>query len=250
MLLKKLGWWDELTDGREGRGRRQELEDRQLRRHHPRDHEEPRLPSRSATPRRARWCGTSRTRFRSTASRCTARGPTWSPSTRRTTTRRRSGGCPRCTRRMQQKNLTDKVAEKFPLILTSGRLTEYEGGGEETRSNPWLAELQQEAFVEINPKAAADARHQQRRPRLAAHAHRRPAERAGDGDRAGRARHLLDAVPLLRPLAGRRHAGLLPERRGAGGARRGGEHRHDLRLRQRDDDAGNQDDDLQRRDGH
>ncbi len=28
---------------------------------------------------------------------------------------------------------------------------EYEGGGEETRSNPWLAELQQEMFVEVNP---------------------------------------------------------------------------------------------------
>lgn len=27
---------------------------------------------------------------------------------------------------------------------------EYEGGGEETRSNPWLAVLQQEMFVEIN----------------------------------------------------------------------------------------------------
>jgi formate dehydrogenase major subunit len=57
---------------------------------------------------------------------------------------------------IQQKNLVDKVAQKFPLILTSGRLTEFEGGGDETRSNPWLAELQQEAFVEINPKAAAD----------------------------------------------------------------------------------------------
>ncbi|MBI5279083.1 MAG: formate dehydrogenase subunit alpha [Burkholderiales bacterium] len=56
---------------------------------------------------------------------------------------------------LQQKNLADKVHEKFPLILTSGRLVEYEGGGEETRSNPWLAELQQEAFVEINPKTAA-----------------------------------------------------------------------------------------------
>jgi formate dehydrogenase major subunit len=56
---------------------------------------------------------------------------------------------------VQDRNLADKVAEKFPLILTSGRLTEYEGGGDETRSNPWLAELQQEAFVEINPKAAA-----------------------------------------------------------------------------------------------
>jgi formate dehydrogenase major subunit len=56
---------------------------------------------------------------------------------------------------LQQKNIQDKVHEKFPLILTSGRLVEYEGGGEETRSNPWLAELQQEAFVEINPKTAA-----------------------------------------------------------------------------------------------
>jgi formate dehydrogenase major subunit len=57
---------------------------------------------------------------------------------------------------IQDKNIADKVHEKFPLILTSGRLVEYEGGGEETRSNPWLAELQQEAFVEINPKTAAD----------------------------------------------------------------------------------------------
>jgi formate dehydrogenase major subunit len=57
---------------------------------------------------------------------------------------------------LQQKNVQDKVHEKFPLILTSGRLVEYEGGGDETRSNPWLAELQQEAFVEINPKAAND----------------------------------------------------------------------------------------------
>ncbi len=57
---------------------------------------------------------------------------------------------------VQQKNVEDKIAEKFPLILTSGRLVEYEGGGEETRSNPWLAELQQENFVEINPKDAND----------------------------------------------------------------------------------------------
>ena len=39
----------------------------------------------------------------------------------------------------------------YPIILTSGRLVEYEGGGDETRSNPWLAELQQDMFVEINP---------------------------------------------------------------------------------------------------
>ncbi|WP_026989041.1 formate dehydrogenase subunit alpha [Fodinicurvata sediminis] len=41
-------------------------------------------------------------------------------------------------------------SEDFPIILTSGRLVEYEGGGDETRSNPWLAELQQDMFVEIN----------------------------------------------------------------------------------------------------
>jgi formate dehydrogenase major subunit len=51
-----------------------------------------------------------------------------------------------------QKAAVDKgVAKQFPLILTSGRLVEFEGGGEETRSNKWLAELQQEAFIEINP---------------------------------------------------------------------------------------------------
>ncbi|MCM5507237.1 formate dehydrogenase subunit alpha [Vibrio sp. SCSIO 43169] len=49
----------------------------------------------------------------------------------------------------------DKSGE-YPIILTSGRLVEYEGGGEETRSNPWLAELQQEMFVEVNPKDAND----------------------------------------------------------------------------------------------
>jgi formate dehydrogenase major subunit len=42
-------------------------------------------------------------------------------------------------------------SKDYPIILTSGRLVEYEGGGDETRSNPWLAELQQEMFVEINP---------------------------------------------------------------------------------------------------
>jgi formate dehydrogenase major subunit len=42
----------------------------------------------------------------------------------------------------------------YPLAFISGRLVEYEGGGEETRSNPWLAELQQDMFVEINPADA------------------------------------------------------------------------------------------------
>ena len=56
-----------------------------------------------------------------------------------------------------QKAAVEKgIAKQFPLILTSGRLVEYEGGGEETRSNKWLAELQQDMFVEINPADAAE----------------------------------------------------------------------------------------------
>jgi formate dehydrogenase major subunit len=56
-----------------------------------------------------------------------------------------------------QKAAVEKgIAKQFPLILSTGRLVEYEGGGEETRSNPWLAELQQDMFIEISPADAAD----------------------------------------------------------------------------------------------
>ncbi len=48
-------------------------------------------------------------------------------------------------------------SQQYPLTMTSGRLVEYEGGGDETRSNPWLAELQQEMFAEINPVDANNA---------------------------------------------------------------------------------------------
>ncbi|MFN3953488.1 MAG: formate dehydrogenase subunit alpha [Pararhodobacter sp.] len=56
---------------------------------------------------------------------------------------------------LQMASVESGVAQRFPIVLTSGRLVEYEGGGEETRSNPWLAELQQDMFVEINPQDAA-----------------------------------------------------------------------------------------------
>ncbi|GAB4348018.1 MAG: formate dehydrogenase subunit alpha [Gammaproteobacteria bacterium] len=48
-------------------------------------------------------------------------------------------------------------SKDYPLILTSGRLVEYEGGGDESRSNPWLAEIQREMFAEINPVDANNA---------------------------------------------------------------------------------------------
>ncbi len=48
-------------------------------------------------------------------------------------------------------------SKDYPLIFTSGRMVEYEGGGDETRSNPWLAELQQDMFAEVNPRDANNA---------------------------------------------------------------------------------------------
>jgi formate dehydrogenase major subunit len=48
-------------------------------------------------------------------------------------------------------------SKDFPIILTSGRIVEYEGGGDESRSNPWLAELQQDMFVEMHPRDANNA---------------------------------------------------------------------------------------------
>jgi len=46
--------------------------------------------------------------------------------------------------------------ETVPAHLSSGVFVEYEGGGEETRTNPWLAELQQDMFIEISPADAID----------------------------------------------------------------------------------------------
>ena len=56
-----------------------------------------------------------------------------------------------------QKAAVDKgIAKQFPIIFTSGRLVEFAGGGDDTRSNKWLAELQQDSFIEINPADAAE----------------------------------------------------------------------------------------------
>jgi formate dehydrogenase major subunit len=57
---------------------------------------------------------------------------------------------------VQKQNVDKGIAREFPIVLSSGRLVEYEGGGEESRSNKWLAELQQDAFIEINPGDAAE----------------------------------------------------------------------------------------------
>ena len=69
---------------------------------------------------------------------------------------RGSSDCPMSAFDVQKAAVDKGIAKDFPLIFTSGRLVEYEGGGEETRSNKWLAELQQDMFVEINPADAAE----------------------------------------------------------------------------------------------
>ena len=57
---------------------------------------------------------------------------------------------------VQKAAVSNGVAKRFPLILSSGRLVDYEGGGDETRSNRWLAELRQDMFIEISPVDALE----------------------------------------------------------------------------------------------
>ncbi len=46
------------------------------------------------------------------------------------------------------------LVKKYPYVLTTGRMVEHMGGGAETRSNKYLAELQPEMYAEINPRLA------------------------------------------------------------------------------------------------
>jgi formate dehydrogenase major subunit len=155
LLMKKLGWWDELTDEEkkkaEGKNWKTDLSGgiiRVVMKNHGC------YPFGNAKARALVWnfpdpVPLHREPLYSTRPDLVAKYPTHDD-------KKAFWRLPTLYKSIQQKNVEDKLAEKFPLILTSGRLVEYEGGGEETRSNPWLAELQQEAFVEINPKAAND----------------------------------------------------------------------------------------------
>lgn len=154
MFLKKLGWWDDLTDvekkAAEGKNWKTDLSggiQRVAMKHgcH---------PFGNAKARAVVWnfpdpIPQHREPLYSTRPDMVAQYPTHDD-------KKAFWRLPTLYKTVQQRNIENKVYEKFPIILTSGRLVEYEGGGEETRSNPWLAELQQENFVEINPKAAAD----------------------------------------------------------------------------------------------
>ena len=45
------------------------------------------------------------------------------------------------------------LVKDFPFVLTTGRMVEHMGGGAETRSNKYLAEMQPEMYAEVNPVA-------------------------------------------------------------------------------------------------
>jgi formate dehydrogenase major subunit len=154
VLVKKLGWWEELTDpekaAAEGKNWKTDLSggiQRVVMKHgcH---------PFGNAKARAVVWnfpdgVPLHREPLFSPKPELVAKWPTHADQKER-------WRVPVLFKSVQDKAVADKAHEKFPLVLTSGRLVEYEGGGEETRSNPWLAELMQDNFVELNPKAAAD----------------------------------------------------------------------------------------------
>jgi len=46
--------------------------------------------------------------------------------------------------------------KNYPIILTTGRVVEFEGGGAQERNSLWLVELNPEMYVEMHPKVAHD----------------------------------------------------------------------------------------------
>jgi formate dehydrogenase major subunit len=153
VLLKKLGWWDELTEAEkkaaEGKNWKTDLSGGMIRvfmKGHG-NH-----PFGNAKARAVVWnfpdpVPQHREPLYSTRPDLVAKYPTHAD-------KMAFWRLPTLYKSVQEKN--KDIGKDFPLILTSGRLVEYEGGGEETRSNPWLAELQQDMFVEINPRDAND----------------------------------------------------------------------------------------------
>jgi formate dehydrogenase major subunit len=153
VLLKKLGWWDELTEAEkkaaEGKNWKTDLSGGMIRVFMK---EHGNHPFGNAKARAVVWnfpdpIPQHREPIYSTRPDLVAKYPTHDD-------KKAFWRLPTLYRSVQEKN--KDVVREFPLVLTSGRLVEYEGGGEETRSNRYLAELQQEAFVEINPRDAND----------------------------------------------------------------------------------------------
>jgi formate dehydrogenase major subunit len=151
LLLKKLGWWDELTDvekkAAEGKNWKTDLSGGIIRvamKNHGCH------PFGNARARAVVWnfpdpIPQHREPLYSPRPDLVEKYPTFDD-------KKAFWRLPTLYKTIQQAN--KDISRDYPLIMTSGRLVEYEGGGEEQRSSPWLAELQQDMFVEINPKDA------------------------------------------------------------------------------------------------
>ncbi len=144
-LLKQLGWWDDLTEDEkkaaEGKNWKTDLSggiQRVVIKHHC-------APFGNAKARCVVWTfpdpvPVHREPLYTTRRELAEKYPTYQD-------RRSFWRLPTRYASIQAKD----YSKDYPLILTSGRLVEYEGGGDETRSNPWLAELQPQMFLEIHP---------------------------------------------------------------------------------------------------
>ncbi len=152
-LLKQLGWWDELTEeekkAAEGKNWKTDLSGgiiRVVMKNHGC------LPFGNARARAVVW------NFPDPVPK--HREPIYSPrpdlvEKYPTHDDKKFWRLPTLFKTLQQQ--VKEISKEYPIIMTSGRMVEYEGGGEETRSNPWLAELQQEMYVEVNPRDANNA---------------------------------------------------------------------------------------------
>jgi formate dehydrogenase major subunit len=150
-MLKKLGWWDDLTDAEkqaaEGKNWKTDLSggiQRVAIKHGC-------APFGNARARAVVWTFPDpvplhREPLYTSRRDLVAKYPTYED-------RKSHYRLPTLYKSIQEKD----YSKEFPLILTSGRLVEYEGGGDESRSNPWLAELQQDMFAEIHPSDANNA---------------------------------------------------------------------------------------------
>ncbi len=147
-LMKQLGWWDELTEA-EKKEAGQELEDRPFWRY-PAGRHQARL--------RALWqCqgalrGVDLPGSGAQAPRAALHPAPGSAGRLRHLAGRQSlWRLPTQYASVQEKDVSKGSPSSSPPAVWSNTR-----GGDETRSNPWLAELQQEMFVEMNPADAND----------------------------------------------------------------------------------------------
>ena len=155
---KRYVWWDAERGAVDGRRRRARLRARQgARTTCPPDGRDGDGRARAATSRSScsptAWAGCSRPPGSSTA-RCRR---TTSRTSRRSTTRSTRSARTRRAQRVrparQPVQPARRVADVFPFVLTTYRLTEHHTAGGMSRTCPYLAELQPEMFVRGLPGA-------------------------------------------------------------------------------------------------